>query len=435
MANSKESHLQKNSEPTIHRASWVVAGLSSDGNRTGHRVIEDGAIVMADGLITAVGKYNQVIKAFAGCHIREHENCVLAPALINSHAHLELSYLDLAEGDGENTFYAGDPTAWIRDLLQKKERFYAETADVDETILSHAREALQHMHTDGVAFVGDIGNSLASRFIGQQQETSVFFLLELLGLSAESEKKAFARLDELLKDQSSHVACTAHAPYSTTPALISAIKKRADLLGHVFSIHTAESLQEVGFLQTGSGYFRDFLQERGAWDGSFAIPGKGSVEYLENLGVLNEKTLCVHAVHVDRREIEILARSKAKICLCPGSNRFLGVGIAPVTEFIAHGILPALGTDSKASNPVLNMWREMRILREDHPGLSPETVFEMATCGGAEAWGISGELGTIEPGKKAHVLTVGCNEQVATGDDVFEFLTTIGESAQVDWLL
>ena len=139
-------------------------------------------------------------------------------------------------------------------------------------------------------------------------------------------------------------------------------------------------------------------------------------------------------VHVDHDEIEILASRKAKICLCPGSNLFLGSGKAPVTEFLAHGILPALGTDSKASNAVLSIWREMSLLRKDHPGLLPETVFSMATRGGAEAWGVDSEMGTLEPGKQAKILAVASNGNVHSSEDVLEYLTTAGESIQVDWL-
>ncbi len=142
-----------------------------------------------------------------------------------------------------------------------------------------------------------------------------------MGLTKESETKTFAKLENITADKSLDIGCTPHAPYSTTPALLQAIKKQADQQGHIFSIHVAESKQEVDFLQFGTGVFREFLLERGAWDGSFTIPGKGSVQYLESLGVIDSNTLCVHGVHVNPAEIEILAKKKAKVCLCPGSNR------------------------------------------------------------------------------------------------------------------
>jgi len=435
MTNQEEPNLPQSQQPVIHRGPWLIAPLSSGAREVSCTIIEDGALLVADGFIQAVGKYRHIAREYGRYHTREHEGRVLAPALINGHCHLELSYLDLANTiEGQNR-YMGDPTTWIRNLLAAREMLSQNTLDAEEVRLSHARKTLQQMSAEGVAFVGDVGNSLAGRFIGDGQSTRVCFLLELLGLTRESEAKTFARLEKITADTSLDIGCTAHAPYSTSPALIQAIKKQAARKGHIFSIHVAESKQEVEFLQYGTGVFREFLLERGAWDGSFTIPGIGAVRYLENLGVIDNTTLCVHGVYVDQAEIEILARKKAKVCLCPGSNRYLGSGKAPVTEFLAHGILPALGTDSKASNEVLSIWREMRLLREDHPGLLPDSVFAMATLGGAKAWGLASELGTLEPGKMALVLAVGCEENIDAARDVFEYLTTAGESVQTEWLV
>jgi cytosine/adenosine deaminase-related metal-dependent hydrolase len=434
MANREKSNLLNSSQPMIHRGPWLITGLSSAGPGIQLGIIADGALVVADGLIKAVGTYRDIAREFGQYHIQEHEGRVLAPALINSHCHLELSHLDCLNSSPINKNYNGNPIDWIKDLLAERELFFNNRADAEELILNHARKTLHQMTAEGVIFVGDVGNSLVSRMIGHGQRTRVAFLLELLGLTKESETKTFVRLENIAADASLEIGCTPHAPYSTSPSLIQAMKKLAGSHGQIFSIHVAESAQEVEFMQTGSGVFREFLLERGAWDGSFRIPGKGSVQYLDGLGVIDSNTLCVHAVHVDHAEIQILAKNKAKVCLCPGSNRFIGVGKAPVTEFLAHGILPALGTDSKASNEALSMWREMRLLREDHPGLPPESVFAMATRGGAEAWGIASEMGSLEAGKRALVMKVSCNEHMRSAQEIFEYLTTAGESVQVDLL-
>jgi cytosine/adenosine deaminase-related metal-dependent hydrolase len=432
MPDQKEFNPRQSSQPVIHRGPWVITG-SPAARGFPQGIIEDGALVIADGLIQATGKFRDIAKDFCQYPTREHEGAVLAPALINGHCHLELSYFDRADEIQGQGSYNGDPTKWIRDLLAARDRFSQDTVHREELILQHARQTVHQMAGEGVAFVGDIGNSLAGRLVEDEQSTRICFLLELLGLTKESEMHTFARLENITASESFTVRYTAHAPYSTTPALIQAIKKLAAQKSHIFSIHVAESEQEVEFLQSGTGVFKEFLQERGAWDGSFTIPGKGSVQYLESLGAIDDKTLCVHGVHVNQAEIKILAKKKAKVCLCPGSNRFLGVGKAPVKEFLAHGILPALGTDSKASNSVLNMWREMRLLREDHPSLVPEAVFAMATRGGAEAWGVASEMGTLEPGKRALVLAVNCKEKIRAPQEVFEYLTTAGESVQAEW--
>jgi cytosine/adenosine deaminase-related metal-dependent hydrolase len=434
MSYQEESGQTKSSQPVLHHAAWVITGMAAGARHEAAGLVEDGAIVVADGLIQAVGKYSHIARDFGHCHTRDHEGRVLAPALINGHCHLELSHLDLASEKEGRTSYNGDLTAWIRDLLAARSRFLQENDAAEELILGHARQTLRLMHAEGIAFVGDVGNSLASRLIGNGQGTMVYFLLELLGLTRDSESKTFARLENLQATGSPDFGCTPHAPYSTTPGLIRAMKSLADRQGQVFSIHVAESKHEVEFLQSGTGPFREFFRERGVWDGNLSIPGMRPVEYLESLGVIDSKTLCVHGVHVEQEEIKILAAKKAKVCLCPGSNRFLGVGKAPVTEYLAHGILPALGTDSKSSNRELSMWREMRLLREDHPGLAPSSVFTMATRGGAEAWGLATELGTLEPGKRALVLEINCRDNMRSAREVLEYLTTGVEPVATGWL-
>jgi cytosine/adenosine deaminase-related metal-dependent hydrolase len=434
MADQIHSQQLNSSHPVIHRGPWIVRGVSSEPSGFEQKPLEDGALIVADGLIQAIGRYRDIKKEFGQYHIQDHEGKVLVPALINGHCHLELSHLDFPNHVLDQKSYNGDITCWIGDLLSERERFYRENADAEKLILHHAKQALQHMSAEGVAFIGDVGNLLSSRTIGEDQNTRICFLLELLGLTKESELKTFARFENVTADDFLDIVCTPHAPYSTTPALIKAMKMQADRQKHIVSIHVAESMQEVEFLQSGTGAFKEFLLAREAWDGSFTIPAKASVEYLDSLGVLDNKTICVHGVHVDNGEIKILSKKNVKVCLCPGSNRFLGVGKAPVTEFLDHGILPALGTDSKASNLKLSMWREMRLLREDHPGLSPESVFAMATRGGAEAWEVASEMGSLESGKHSLILAVSNNGNIDSPGEIFDFLTSAGESVQKEWL-
>jgi len=417
----------------IHRAPWVVVDVANELYPDTPGVIEDGALVIHEGIIRAVGKTKAIISEYAGIPIREYESRALAAPLINGHCHLELSYVDLAESKARHDAYSNDPTEWIRDLLRVRDEFSLDP-DAGEKSLLIARQVLDQMNAEGVGFVGDIGNFLTSRTIGRDKRTKVTFLLELLGLAKESEEQNRLRLESVSTDPALGVSCTAHAPYSTTPGLIQDLKRIADRRGSVFSIHVAESKQEIEFLLNGSGKFFDFLKERRAWDNSFTVPGVGPVRYLEKLGVLNGNTICVHAVHVSREEIAILASRKTKVCLCPGSNRFLGVGKAPVTELLDHGILPALGTDSRASNSSLSIWREMRLLREDYPSVSPETVFSMATRGGAEAWGIASAAGTLEPGKPGRVISIEFGSYCHSAHELLEYMTTVGGSVQVEWI-
>ena len=160
------------------------------------------------------------------------------------------------------------------------------------------------------------------------------------------------------------------------------------------------------------------------------------VGYLENLGILDDNTLCVHCVHLGDREIQLLAGTGTHVCLCPGSNRFLGVGTAPLEKILAAGILPALGTDSIASNPVLDLWQEMSILAEEHQSVDSATILAMATLGGAKALHRETDFGALAPGCRARFLHVeGREYEKAEGaDQLLQRLTSCGRPESISWV-
>jgi cytosine/adenosine deaminase-related metal-dependent hydrolase len=371
----------------IHRAPWLLP-ISSPP-------IKDGGVAVQSGTIAAVGSFRKVRRSWPGAELVDHPACVLLPGLINAHAHLELSHLhQLGRQPAPPSF-----PAWIERLLEARSQAAADEAAI---LLQAARSVLAQQQAEGVAVIADISNSglpeqLAADFSGR-----LLVFREYLGLRADSATAALLRLQQ--EDEAQ--LCTGHAPYSTHPHLLRGLKARANRLGHVFPIHTAESPAEIELLRTGSGPFRHFLEERSLWDGTFQPMGDqgGAVRWLHQHGLLDSHTLCVHCVHIDDKEIALLAAAGAKVCLCPGSNRCLGVGKAPVSSLLKHGILPGIGTDSLASNPELSLWREMRLLAEDHPDLEPADILRMATLGGAAALGLDNRLGSLEPGKEAVIL-------------------------------
>jgi cytosine/adenosine deaminase-related metal-dependent hydrolase len=261
----------------------------------------------------------------------------------------------------------------------------------------------------------------------------------MLGPDARAERQTLARLAAL----PDVVAATPHALYSTTPAIIKAISQRAARLGHPVSLHLAESADEIALLRLGNGCFRSFLAERGSWDGSLALPAAGltrkehgAVAYLERLGLLHSRLLCVHCVQVSEDEVRLLARHECKVCLCPGSNRFLRVGRAPLEMMLQHGLLPAIGTDSIASNEGLDLWREMQILREDHPQVAPAQILKMATLGGAEALDRARDYGSLAPGRSSILLNVDDPALSAAwdGEQLLDLLTRLGRPARLRWI-
>jgi 5-methylthioadenosine/S-adenosylhomocysteine deaminase len=135
---------------------------------------------------------------------------------------------------------------------------------------------------------------------------------------------------------------------------------------------------------------------------------------LERWGILRGRTLAAHAVWINASDIAILSRRRTGVAHCPSSNMKLASGIAPVTQLLRARIAVGLGTDGPAgSNNDLNLFEEIDLaakLQKVHTGdptaVSAQQAFEMATIRGAEAIGMTKEIGSIEPGKRADLAFV-----------------------------
>ena len=164
-------------------------------------------------------------------------------------------------------------------------------------------------------------------------------------------------------------------------------------MGVCFQIHVAETQFEVRQCREANGC--------------------SPVKYLHDLGILDARTLLIHAVWVDEHDIEIIAGSGARIVHCPESNMKLASGIAPVPDFIAAGVPTGLGTDGCASNNDLDLFGEMDTAAKVHKAhrLDPTVldaigVLRMATIDGACVLGLERQTGSLEAGKQADLIGI-----------------------------
>jgi 5-methylthioadenosine/S-adenosylhomocysteine deaminase len=188
-----------------------------------------------------------------------------------------------------------------------------------------------------------------------------------------------------------------HSPYTCSAETLVRAKAAADRLGLVFQIHVAETGDEKS-----------------------KLPGPANlspVAYLDSLGILNERTLLVHAVWLEAGDIDIIARNKASVSHNPQSNMKLGSGVAPVDRLLAAGVTVGLGTDGCASNNDLDLFCEMDTAAKLHKvmGMNPtlldaRTVLKMATIDGARAIGLGDKIGSLEPGKQADIIVIDTNQ-------------------------
>lgn len=168
-------------------------------------------------------------------------------------------------------------------------------------------------------------------------------------------------------------------------------------------VHAAETEEEMQFLHTGRGPFRDLLEELGRIPPGFKPARLGAVRWLDRLGVLDSSCAVVHAQHLEEGEAELLHRHRTAIVVCPGTIRHFRRAAPPLREWLDLGISVALGTDSLASNTRLSMLVEMRRARQLWPDLPPEAVLAMATAAGGRALARP-SLGILARGGRADVV-------------------------------
>ena len=141
--------------------------------------------------------------------------------------------------------------------------------------------------------------------------------------------------------------------------------------------------------------------------------GKTPVEHLQDLEFLGPELSCAHAVWLTERDIDLLAGAGATVCHNASSNLRLKNGIAPVNSMLARGLNVAMGTDSTAINDDDDLLQEMRLVSKLHrqpgignPAITPEQVLAMATANAAAPTGFAGEIGVLEPGRRADMLLI-----------------------------
>ena len=142
--------------------------------------------------------------------------------------------------------------------------------------------------------------------------------------------------------------------------------------------------------------------------------GKSPTAVLDDIGVLDGRTLGAHGVWLDDADIAILKRHGTGIAHCPSSNMKLASGIAPVMKLLSAGIPVGLGPDGPAgSNNDFDMFEEMdlaaklaKVSTNDPQSLGAQKALEMATIDGARALGMDTLIGSLEPGKRADLILV-----------------------------
>jgi len=402
-----------------YHATWVVPIVQPP--------MRDGWVAVDDGRIAARGRGKPPDD---GAGDVELGDVALLPGLVNAHTHLELSHLR------DCVPPASQFVTWIRRVMEaRREQPDPEAPE----ILDAVDRAIADAISSGTAVVGDISNTLVTmpRLMQSPMAATVFYELIRFNASVPGSAEALvekARADMAARQPNEHVrsSLAAHAPYSVAPELFRAIKQAVDREpGMPWSVHLAESVDEIEFLERGTGAWRALLEEVGAWDPTWSAPRVSPVRYLDDAGLLDARLIAVHGVQMTSADLESLAARGATLVTCPRSNGHTGAGAPPLEAFYEAGVRVAVGTDSLASAPDLNVFAELATMRALAPTIPAASLLESATRQGARALGFDAEYGAIEPGKRARLLAVAVP---AGTDDVEEYLVSGVTPDQLRWI-
>jgi len=370
--------------PHALKARWVfpvAAAPIPDGVVTldGERIVDVGAAPAGDVPVEDLG------------------SVALLPGLVNAHTHLDLSHLARPLGEPGMGF-----VDWIRRVIEHR----LETQS-DRPVERGIEESIRC----GVTTLGDVSQPAVPRGPYDAAPLDCTVFLELIGLEPERITSALeaARIHVGAGRQSARwqPGLSPHAPYSVHPRLLDAVISRMGRERVPLAFHLAESREELELLGSGAGPFRELLQDMGVWTPGMIRPGTRPLDYLARLA-RTSRSLVIHGNYLDDEEIALVAEHAERMAVvyCPRTHAYFGHAPYPLEKMLSAGVPVALGTDSRASSPDLDLLAEMREASSKHPNVPRETVLRLGTLGGAEALGRAADAGTLEPDKLANLTAV-----------------------------
>jgi len=395
---------------TLLTARWVLAVVSPP--------IRDGALLVRGGRLRAVGSVNDLRQTADDAEVQDFGNTLLLPGLVNAHTHLSLTSL------APHIPHRAPLLEWLATVTREAGKM------TEDEVRRSVREGLESSWRAGTLALGDITTrpeGVTEIVADRRFAARVYY--EFLGVSPErSERRYTAARDRALSliGGSTRAGLSPHAPYSVWPTLWQTAAQFCRDNDLRWSAHLAESPYEREFVLEGRGPLRAHLERLGVWDDAFPVPRMPIVPFWMSQGVLDDRALLVHGLHLDTSDMDAIASARAFLCLCPRSNAMLGLPAPRVRELVSRGVRLCLGTDSLASNEDLSVWGEMRAIHELMPELPAETILRMATLGGAQALGLDDVCGSLTPGLPARVVAVQASD-LRDGDPVSYLLRPLIE--------
>ena len=372
-------------------ADWIWTGryvVTMDPQR---RVIDNGAIAIRGERILAAGPKSEIEQRYQARQRLDRPDAILAPGLIDTHTHAAMS---LFRGIADDLRLQ----EWLEHYI-----FPAEARNVTpEFVRWGTRLGCLEMllsgtttYTDMYYFEDVVAEATKEAGMrGVLGETIIGFPSPDAKTPADALAFTGRFLTRFHGDSLIVPAVAPHAIYTNSDETLQACRALANRHGAPLVIHLSETKHEN--------------------DECLAKRKLTPTQALDALGIFNGRTVAAHAVWVDEADLAILKARGVGIAHCPSSNMKLASGIAPVMRMLALDLAVGLGPDGPAgSNNDFNMFEEMdlaaklqKVATGDPRNLPAEAAVEMATIRGARALGMEKEIGSLESGKRADLISI-----------------------------
>ena len=348
------------------------------------------AVVVRDGTIEAILPAAEAPARFPDYEHRELSEHALIPGLINAHTHAAMT---LMRGLADDL----PLMKWLEEHIWPAEKRHVSPQFVRDGTLAACAEMLRGGITcfnDMYFFPGAaLEAALEARMRSMHGIIAIEFPSAYAADSADYLRKGLELRDRYGDEPLASFCLAPHAPYTVADATFQRIATLAAELDIPVHVHLHETEHEI--------------------QRSLAEHGLRPLERLQRLNLVTPNLIAVHAVHLTREEIALLARHGCSVAHCPSSNLKLASGFAPVAKLAEAGVNIALGTDGAASNNRLDMFQEMRMaallakaVAGDAQAMPAHAALRAATLGAAQALGLAGVVGSIVAGKAADLTAV-----------------------------
>lgn len=353
-------------------------------------VLMDGGVAVANGRITHVAPSSELeARAGAARQVVDGSGHILMPGIVNTHCHAGDS---LFRGLVENL----PLEPWLQTVWKAEGAILDPQTSRLGSVLGFAELLLSGVTTVMDMFWYPFETVAAARAVGLRVSTGGIFFdpagvtsLSIDQRADEAERffAEFADADDVFP------AVMPHGAYTVSPDNLKVARRIADRHGALFCTHAAETRAEQA----------DILNRY----------GRSVIHHLDHLGLLDDRAVLAHCVHLDDEELDILARTGASVAHNPMSNMKLASGFARVPDMLDRGVNVTLGTDGAISGNDLDMWMALRFAATIHKAyaaradvVTTRQALEMLTISGAAALGVKDRIGSLEPGKQADMILI-----------------------------